>query len=206
MIVPVKNFSYPWTSQDRAALRRLNSPERIQNFLDSAIYNTGDLPLMPHEVLRQKCAHCFDGAVFAATCFAENKHPPLLLDLRAVRDDDHVLAVFKKHGRFGAVAKSNYVGLRFREPVYRSVRELAVSYFESYFNLKAEKTLREFSNPFLLTRVRNLDWVRGPEVFDDIAETLDRQRHFQLLSAREIRGLHKVDARSFLAGQVGTRK
>ena len=94
-----------------------------------------------------RTAHCLEGALLAAAALRVQGQPPLLLDLEAVRDDDHVLAVFKQHNCWGAIAKSNYSGLRFREPVYRTLRELAMTYFEHYFNLEREKTLRKYSRP-----------------------------------------------------------
>ena len=100
-----------------------------------------------------------EGALLAAAALRVQGFPPLLLDLEAVRDDDHVLAVFKQHGHWGAIAKSNYSGLRFREPVYCNLRELAMSYFEHYYNLEAEKTLRAYSRPVNLGRFDRIGWM-----------------------------------------------
>jgi len=121
-------------------LRGLKTPERIQHFLDTEIaYNKepdGETIRSPRRVLRDRTAHCLEGALLAAAALRMHGAPPLLLDFEAVRDDDHVLAIFKQHNCWGAIAKSNYSGLRFREPVYRTLRELAISYFEHYFNLE----------------------------------------------------------------------
>ena len=149
-----------WTRAELAVLRRLRSPGRIQDFLDGLAYRTEDLPASPRRVLAERRAHCFDGALFAAAALRLAGHKPLLVDLQAVRDDDHVLAVYRDRGRWGALAKSNFSGLRFRDPIFRDLRELAASYFEDYFNLRGEKTLRNFSVPFDLSRRE----PRGPSL------------------------------------------
>jgi hypothetical protein len=128
--------TYGLTREERATLRRLSSPEKIQHFLDHDLgYNKehdGETCRSPRRVLRDRVAHCAEGAYFAAAALRLSGHPPLIVDLEAVRDDDHLLAVFKERGHWGAIAKSNYAGLRFREPVYRTVRELVMSYFDCY--------------------------------------------------------------------------
>jgi hypothetical protein len=121
-----------FNAEERAVLRRLNTPEKIQRFLDGLAYNKepdGNTCRSPRRVLRDRTAHCMEGALFGAAALCAIGHPPLLLDLEAVRDDDHVLAIFRSHSHWGAVAKSNYSGLRYREPVYRTLRELVMSYF-----------------------------------------------------------------------------
>jgi hypothetical protein len=140
---------FDFSKRELRTLRGLQRPERIQRFLDEEVgYDTGDGGARcrsPRRVLRERLAACMDGALFAAAALRVNGHPPLLLDLEAERDDDHVLAIFRQHGRWGAIAKSNYAGLRFREPVYRTLRELVMSYFEHYYNLRREKSLRNYS-------------------------------------------------------------
>lgn len=196
---------YPWTPKEITRIKALKTPEKIQQFLDQALYNTGKKTLTPGEVLKFRRAHCFDGAIFAASVLGFHGYSPLILDLRAVRDDDHVLALFKRDGRFGAVAKSNYVGLRYREPIYKNVRELALSYFESYFNLQREKSLREYSLPFDLSKVLGIHWERSEETFNLIAEQLDRSKHHTILRPSDVRQLALVDMRTFRAGKVGRR-
>src|SRR3954454_1051484 len=130
------------TPGDRKIYRSLKSPSKIQDYLDDRIqYNKQATCYSAHLVLRHGAAHCMEGALFAAAALRMLGHKPLVVDLEAVRDDDHVLAVFREKGCWGAIAKSNYAGLRFRNPVYRTIRELALSYFEHYYNLKGEKTL-----------------------------------------------------------------
>ena len=147
--------------RELAVLRQLSTPAKIQRFLDEDIgYNKeheGDTFRSPRRVLRDRTAQCVEGALFGAAALRVNGFPPLVVDLEAVRDDDHVLAVFRHHGCWGAIAKSNYAGLRFREPVYRTLRELVVSYFEHYYNPGGEKTLRTYSRPVNLKRFDPID-------------------------------------------------
>ncbi len=193
-----------WTKSELAAFRRLSSPERIQRYLDGLAYRAEDAAVCPRKVLVERRAHCLDGALFGAAALRRLGHPPLLLDLRAVRDDDHVLAVFRERGGWGAVAKSNFVGLRFREPIHRTLRELALSYFEGYFNLQGEKTLREFSSPLSLRQFDRQGWEFRDEPIPGIGERLDALRHFRLLTPAQERRLARVDERSMQGGMVGT--
>ena len=141
--LPISMSNYGLDGGEMRALKALKTPEKIQRFLDSEIaYNEelqGETIRSPRRVLRDKLAHCLEGALLAAAALRVQGFPPLLLDLEAVHDDDHVLAVFRQQGHWGAIAKSNYSGLRLREPVYRSLRELAMSYFEHSSMLRARR-------------------------------------------------------------------
>ncbi len=194
-----------------ALLRGLRPPARIQDFLDFKIHynkeHDGPTCRSPRRVLRDRLAQCFEGAMFAAAALRVNGHPPLLLDLEAVRDDDHVLALFRERGHWGAIGKSNYAGLRFREPVYRTLRELAMSYFEDYYNPAAERTLRSFSTrPVNLARFDSLAWMTTEQDLWMIGERLTMVRHTRLLTPAMVRALSRKDRRSFLAGQTGAVK
>ena len=161
----------------------------------------------PRRVLRERTAHCLEGAIFAAAALRVLGYPPLLLDLEAVQDTDHVLALYREHGHWGAIAKSNFSGLRFRAPVYRTLRELALSYFEGYVNLRGDRTLRAYSRPVSLAR---FDRTRpGWETSDDhlwfVAEHLAGLRHTRLLARGLERRLRRVDRRSLEAGLIGYR-
>lgn len=193
-----------WTRAERALFRRLSTPERIQQFLDGLRYRAEAAPASPRGVIAERRAHCFDGALFAAAALRRLGHPPRLVDLRAVRDDDHVLAVFRVGGAWGAVAKSNFAGLRFREPIHRSLRELALSYFEDYFNMDGEKTLREVSSALSLAQFDRLGWEFRTAPLQRISDRLDALRHHRLLTAAQARRLARVDRRSMAAGMVGT--
>jgi hypothetical protein len=194
-------------SRERACLRRLATPEKIQRFLDEALaYNKepgGETCRSPRRVLRDRVAHCMEGALLAAAAFRVHGRPPLIVDLEAVRDDDHLLAVFRDRGHWGAVAKSNYAGLRFREPVYRTLRELVMSYFEHYFNLSGEKTLRTYSRPVDLSRFDRIGWMTAEDELWAISEYLWGVRHTPVLGPELVRRRRRVDARLFEAGLVG---
>ena len=197
-----------FTASERAVFRRLDTPARIQRFLDDLAYNKepdGNTCRSPRRVLRDRTAHCMEGALFGAAALRMLGHPPLLLDLEAVRDDDHVLAIFRVRGHWGALAKSNYSGLRYREPVYRTLRELAMSYFEHYYNLRREKTLRKYSRPVNLTRFDSIQWMTAEEDVWAIPEYLTPIPHTPLLRPAIMPRLGKVDRRLFAAGLVGRR-
>jgi hypothetical protein len=199
----VRQPTGPWTAAERRRIATLRSPGEIQAFLDAIPYSADPFYRSPRRVLADRKAHCFDGALFAAAMLRRIGDPPLLVDTRAVRDDDHVIAIFRRHGCIGAVAKSNFVGLRFREPVFRSVRELVLSYFEAYYNAAGEKTLRSFSAPLDLRRFNDLQWETSDAHLGVIATRLDTIRHYPLLSRRTAGGLIKVDERSLKAGMLG---
>jgi hypothetical protein len=161
----------------------------------------------PRRVLREGTAHCLEGAIFAAAALRVLGFAPLLLDLEAVQDTDHVISVYKLRGHWGAIAKSNFSGLRFREPVYRTVRELVMSYFESYINLRGERTLRAYSRPVDLARFdrSHRGWMTSADDLWWIAEHLVRVPHTRLLTTGMTRHLSRVDRRSLDAGLVGYR-
>lgn len=190
--------------RETAFLRRLSPPHRIQRFLDECAYDVrGRSCRSPRRLLRERRAQCMDGALFAAAALRAQGHPPLILDLESVRDDDHVIAVFRRHGQWGAIARSNYSGLRYREPVYRTLRELVMSYFESYFNLRREKTLRRYSRPVNLARFDARGWMTDERDLWYIPEHLCTIPHVELLPARLQRGLAPVEPVLFAAGKVG---
>ena len=197
-------------AHERKQLRGLKTPEKIQRFLDDKIgYNkepAGPTCRSPRRVLRDRLAHCMEGALFGAAALGLLNYPPLLLDLEAVRDDDHVLAIFRHHGHWGAIAKSNYSGLRFREPVYRTLRELVMSYFEHYYNPAGEKTLRAYSRPVSLARFNSIQWITAEKDVWAIPEWLVEISHTRILRAGMDRRLNRMDKRLYAAGRVGAAK
>jgi len=192
-----------WPQEARAQLAALKTPRQIQDFLDETPYSTEDRYRSPLSVLRDRRAHCFDGALLAAAALRCQGEPPLLVDMRAHNDDDHILTIFKRSGCFGAIAKSNTTVLRFREPVYRSLRELVISYFDLYYNLNGDKALREYSVALDLRRFDGIGWMSRDEGLAAIAEKLDAIRHHRLLTPTMIAGLSKVDAKLYAAGLAG---
>ena len=189
-------------------LHRLTTPAKIQQFLDNEIaYNQephGATCYSPCMVLRQRVAHCMEGALLAAMALRNLGHPPLLVDLEAVRDSDHVVAVYRVNGHWGALAKSDYAGLRSREPVYATIRELALSYFEHYYNPAGEKTLRAYSRSVNLARFdRPLQWMTTLDEVWDIPGHLCEVPHTAILSKPMERQLVRMDPRLYQAGRVG---
>ena len=170
-------------------------------------YHVADTAWSPRRVLRAGTAHCLEGAVFAAAALRVLGFPPLLLDLEAVQDTDHVLAVYRVRGHWGAIAKSNFSGLRYREPVYRTLRELAMSYFDDYINLRGDRTLRACSRPVDLARFdrRRPGWMTAEDDLWFIPEHLLGIPHAPLVTPAQVRGLRRVDRRSLQAGLVGHR-
>jgi hypothetical protein len=156
-------------------------------------------------VLRERTAHCLEGAVFAAAALSALGFPPLLVDLEAVQDTDHVIAVYRLDGHWGAIAKSNFSGLRYREAVYRSLRELVMSYFDGYVNYRGERTLRAYSRPVNLARFETRAWRTTPGDLWWIAEHLVDVPHLRLLPAPLERRLSRTDRRGLRAALVGHR-
>jgi hypothetical protein len=196
----------PFTPRERAVFRQLRSPEKIQRFLDDLAYNKekgGPTCRSPRMVLRDRTGHCMEGALLGAAALRMLGYPPLLLDLEAVHDDDHVLAIFRTRGMWGAVAKSNFSGLRYREPVYRTLRELVMSYFEHYYNLRRERTLRNYSRPVNLRRFDRAGWMTAEEDVWFVPEYLTTIRHTPAIPLKAVRHLGRVDARLFNAGLFG---
>jgi hypothetical protein len=203
-VAVLEAFDSKLTEAERGILYGLTSPVKIQGFLDEIGYSTDEFYRCPLRVLREQTAHCFDGAMFAAVALRRIGHPPLILDLLSNgRDDEHLLALFKIDGRWGAVAKSNFVGLRFREPVYRTLRELAMSYFEQYYNVAREKTLRGYTGPLNLKRFDRFDWMTKDEPLELIAQRTEEIRRVELVPASLAERLAPVDERSYQAGLAG---
>jgi hypothetical protein len=183
--------------------RELDTAPRIQRFLDEIPYNTeadGETFRSPRRVLRDGTANCIEGAVLAAAALRVQGEPPLIMDLTAERDEDHVIAVFRRSGLWGAIATSKFTGLRYRESVYRTLRELAMSYFEHYFNLRGERTLRGHGRPVNLARFDRQHWMTSEADLWPIAEHLERIVHHPLLPPGRAKTLHRLDARLFSAG------
>ena len=192
-----------FTYAELRKLRSLKTPYAIQCFLDDMPYHLADTAWSPRRVLREETAHCFEGAILAAAALRVNDFPPLIFDLEAEHDTDHVVAIYRLHGHWGAIAKSNYTGCRYREPVYRSLRELAISYFEGYFNLRRERSLRTFSRPVNLKRFDAQHWMTTDKPIWFIAQYLFGIRHYPLISRAQAERLHRLDERSFRAGCLG---
>ncbi|MGH9554262.1 MAG: hypothetical protein ACRD3R_05750 [Terriglobales bacterium] len=197
--------TFGFTPSELRTLRSLSTPAGIQRFLDSLPYHLAGTAWSPRRVLRERTVHCLEGAIFAAAALRVLGFPPLLVDLEAKQDTDHVLAVYKVGGHWGAVAASNFAGCRYREPVHRTLRELAMSYFNAYCNLRRERTLRTFSRPVNLSRFDHLNWMTTEKDVWFIPEYLCEISHTPLLKPWMIRRLTPVDQRVFKAELAGHR-
>lgn len=185
------------TRTEFAILRRLSTPHKIQDFVSSLRANferKGDTCLSVRQVLRRHHAHCIEGAMLAACTLWIHGEPPLLLDLKAVHDFDHVVALFRRRGCWGAISKTNHAQLRYRDPVYRTLRELAMSYFHEYTNKKGRLTLRSYSRAFDMRKVDPKLWVTNGSDCWDMPEMLDEIRHYPLVTGKQARLLCRRDA------------
>jgi len=186
----------------------LSTPVKIQAFLDEIPYSAENANRCPVRVLQDGVAHCLDGALFAVAALRRIGYPPLIVDMlpEPGLDDDHVLAIYRRDGYFGAVAKSNFVGLRFREAIYRNLRELALSYFEDYYNVNGQKTLRGYTRLVNLQVFDHVDWMWRDEGVDVIEQYLTRLRRIPLLKPPMAAHFSPVDKLSYAAGMLGVNE
>ena len=186
-------------------LRSLDTPRKVQDFLDRLPINkerAGETCTSPLVTLRRNRAHCMEGALVAALALWMHGHKPLILDLQTCCTDvDHLVALFRKGGCWGAIAKTNHAVLRYREPIYRDVRELVASYFHEYFTDDGKKTLRRYSRPFDLRSWKS-DWITAEHDLWDLERAIDRSPHRPLLNRRQIAGLRRADAIEIRAGKL----
>ena len=186
--------------------RGLDSPFAIQRYLDGLGYDDRKGTRSPLWAAREGKANCFEGALFAAAALRALGYRPLIVDLVGRNDDDHVIAVFKRRGHWGAVAKSNFPLLRFREPVYRTIRELVMSYFDVCVNTKGMKSLRSYSRSFSLARFDRRGWMTTEEDIGYIGDALNAARHFAMITPWAARELSPADPWLFKASFLGTKK
>ncbi len=195
-----------WTKEEKSFLMKFDSPWSIQVFLDSIGYNPNYECRSPRWVIRKRSAHCFEGALFAAAVLDFIGHKPLIVDMRAYNDDDHVIAVFRKDKYWGAVAKSNFTSLRFREPVYRSLRELIMSFFDFFFNINGYKSLRSYSIPFDLTAFNHRNWAITDEDLEYIGDKIESLHHYPVVSAKMSKKLNIASESMIRAGLLGSNE
>lgn len=188
-----------FTPAEIRKFKRFRTPHGVQRALDDMPYHLELTAWSPRRVLRENTSHCFEGALFAAAALRVLGYPPLILDMEAEEDTDHVIAIYRVKNCWGAVAKSNFTGCRWREPVYRSLRELVMSYFQIYFNLRRERTLRTFSRPVNLKRFDRLQWMTTEKPVWFVAEHLLDIPHTRLLTHTQEKRLTRVDDRTFRA-------
>ncbi len=192
----MKDFGY--TKNEKGLFRKISSPAKVQDFLNSIPFNfdQGSYCMSPRKVLENKKAHCVEGAIFAYAALEQNGFKPKLLDLRSTSkpyDYDHVVCVYEKDGFWGAVSKTNHGVLRYREPVYKNIRELVMSYFHEYFLDTGVKTLREYSTPLDLKKFEKLGWRTSDSDISEITEYLDDVKHYKILTPKQIKNLRNAD-------------
>lgn len=198
---------YGFNKEEIKLFKRLNTPRKVQNFLDTIPINfepTGDTFISPREVLKQNRAHCIEGACLAAAILRFHGHEPLIVDLTAVKGDfDHVIAVFKQHGHWGAISKTNHIVLRYREPVYKNIRELVMSYFHEYIhNDTKAKTLRSYTNPINLSQFDDKGWTTEEKNLWYIVTKILETPHHKILNRKQIATLRKADPVEIQAGEI----
>jgi len=194
------------TKEELNLIKKLNTPWKIQNFINSLKINYedgDDTCYSPRKVLAEKSAHCIEGAILAAMILRFHKQEPLIVDMTGTpKDWDHVIAVFKKNNKWGAISKTNHAVLRYREPVYNSIRELIMSFFHEYTDNSGNKTLRSYSLPVNLKRFDYLNWMSTHKELWEIAEHLVTVKHFPILTRSQIAGLRKQDNIEIKAGSL----
>lgn len=195
-----------WNTEEKEFLKTFSDPWDIQVFLDSIDYNPDYECRSPRGVIRKRSAHCFEGALFAAAVLDHIGYKPTIVDMKAYNDDDHVIAVFREDGYWGAVAKSNFTSLRFREPVYRSLRELIMSYFDFFFNIYGDKSLRSYSLPFDLTSFNKRNWATTDEDLEYIGNKIEALHHFPIVTEKMIKKLRIASESMLRAGMLGSNE
>lgn len=186
-----------FTKDELKILKKLNTPKKIQDFLDAIPVNfepNGDTCMSPRRVLRENIAHCMEGAMLAAAALRIAGWKPLVIDLKSNNKDyDHVVAVYQINGHWGALSKTNHPVLRFREPVYKSIRELAMTYFHEYYLGDGVKTLRSYSVPVDLSKLDKHNWMTSEEDVWVVPNTIEDARHIPMLTKSQIMGLRLAD-------------
>lgn len=201
---------YNLTKEEEKVLRSLNSPGKIQDFLNNLKINfelKGETCMSPRMVLKTGMCHCIEGAMLAALALRFLGYKPLLVDLTATKDDfDHVIAVYKKNEFWGAISHTNHGVLRYREPIYKNIRELVMSYFHEYTDPKGRKTLRSYSNPVDLSKFDKKAWMTSEKDLWYINDYLEKVKHYPIINKKQIRSLRKQDDIEMKAGSIVKEK
>ena len=194
----------PWSKEELALLKTFRHPMDIQLFLNSIPYNHECTCRSPRLVMKYRRAHCFEGALFASAALRFIGYEPMVLDMAAWNDDDHVVALFRENGRWGSIAKSNFTTIRYREPVYKTTRELVLSYFDFYFNSIGQKTLRSYSRPVRLAPFDDREWMTTDHDLEFLGDHLTRAHHYPLMTTKMVKSLREVDPDLVKAGLLGS--
>jgi hypothetical protein len=203
----MKEANFGLTSKELNLFKSLNNEKKIQDFINNIPINfeedNKDTCYSPRKVLKENKCHCIEGAILAALILRVNGYSPLLIDLTANKKDfDHVIAVFQREKKWGAISKTNHSTLRYREPIYNSIRELVMSYFNEYYNDEGKKTLRSYSNPVNLSRFDKIKWMTTEKELWEIPDYLAKVKHFPILTKSQIGNLRNADKIEILAGNL----
>ena len=196
---------YRYTEKEIKLFKKLNSPHKIQNYINSLHFNFDEKwssCMSPRKVIEQKKADCIEGALLASAILEFHGYKPIILDLRSLKkpyDYDHVVAIFKSGKYFGAISKTNHAVLRYREPVYKNIREIVMSYFNEYFLGNGQKTLREYSVPVNMNYFNKINWRTTESSLSEVMTHLDKVRHIKILNSNQIKNLRKADKIEVLA-------
>lgn len=197
---------YDLTEKEEGILRKLDTPKKIQDFINQIPINferNGDTCMSPRRVLRENKCHCIEGAMLAALALRMHGREPLVVDMTASKTDfDHVIAVFKEHGKWGALSKTNHGVLRYREPVYNSIRELVMSFFHEYFDDKGKKNLRSYTMPVNLKKLDKKNWITNEKNIWFVPNYLIKAKHYKILNRKQIHNLRKADKIEIKIGKV----
>ncbi len=198
-----------FTKTQQKLFKKLNTPAKIQDFINTIPINfelNGDTCLSPFVVMKNRKAHCIEGAMLSAYILSLHGHKPLIMDLKVSvknhKDFDHTVALFKIDGYFGAISKTNHAVLRYREPIYKTLRELALSYFHEYFTNDGKKNLRTYSLPLNLNKFNKKNWVYDDENVWYIPTALDESKHYSLLNQKQTKNLRKADGVEIESGKI----
>lgn len=190
---------YGYSIEEIRLFKNLNTPQKIQDYINRIPFNFEEkwgTCMSPRKVLESNKADCIEGALLASAILEFHGHKPLVIDLRSIKkpyDYDHVVAVFKADGFWGAISKTNHSVLRYRDPIYKTVRELVLSYFNEYFLDSGLKTLREYSTPFNLTYFDNINWRTTDKQLSQVMSHLDKIKHFKIMTKKQEKNLRLAD-------------
>jgi hypothetical protein len=194
------------SKEEHELFKKLNTPSKIQDFLNKIPINfepNGDTCKSPRQVLKENKCHCIEGAILAAMILRFHGNTPLILDMESTKKDfDHVIAVFQKDKKWGAISKTNHAVLRYREPIYNSIQELVMSFFHEYFTDTGEKTLRGYSMPVDLSMFDNKGWMHAFDEVWYIPDYLTKVKHISILNKKQITGLRTADKIEIEAGKL----
>ncbi len=201
----IENIRKSLTSEEKVIFQKINTPIKIQNFLDTLPFNFEkdvETYYSPREVLKNKKAHCLEGALLAALALWLHGDQPLILDLKAPKEIDHVIAIYFRNGFYGAISKTNHACLRFRDPVYKTVRELVLTYYHEYFDNKTgKKLLMQYSNPINLSK-QKINWTISGEKLDWIVDVIEDAKHYNIVTPKNMKLLRPADKVERKGGEI----